>query len=226
MVFSLGEEVVFPNPENADESGLIACGGDLRPERLLSAYAQGIFPWPHGEQERLLWFSPNPRTVLLPDHVRLSLNLKRLMKKHTFVLRMDSAFSQVITSCASVKRKEEAGTWITRDMIEAYCHLHQLGYAHSIECWKNGALAGGLYGVSLGAAFFGESMFTREDNASKVALIALLQYLGKWGFHFVDCQMTSPLVRRLGAIEWERPVFMSRLKNALRSPSRVGKWMS
>lgn len=226
MIFRLGKEPAFPNPEEADESGLLAYGGDLSPERLLAAYAQGIFPWPHGEEWPLLWFSPDPRTVLLPHRYHLGAGLRKLMRRQAFDLRFDTAFDEVIASCAAAKRKENTGTWISAEMIAAYRRLHRLGYAHSVETWQNKALVGGLYGVSLGAAFFGESMFTRCDNASKVAMITLLEHLHRWGFHFVDCQMHSALVGRLGAVQWDRATFLSALKKALALPTRKGSWTS
>ncbi len=226
MIFPLGKGPIFPNPDEADENGLLAYGGDLSPERLLTAYSQGIFPWPHGEEWPLLWFSPDPRTVLFPDHYRLGRTLIKMMKKHPFELRFDTAFEQVITSCATTKRKDNPGTWITPEIITAYCHLHQLGYAHSVETWQNNTLVGGLYGISLGAAFFGESMFSACDNASKVAMISLLRHLHQWGFHFIDCQMHSELVARLGAVAWDRTTFLSALKKALEMPTRRGKWQT
>ncbi|MFQ5587689.1 MAG: leucyl/phenylalanyl-tRNA--protein transferase [Nitrospiria bacterium] len=226
MISRLGRESVFPNPEKAAENGLLAYGGDLNPERLLAAYAQGIFPWPHGDDWPLLWFSPSPRTVLLPHHYRFGRSMQRVMKKHAFDLRCDTAFIQVIRACALIKRKGDPGTWITPEMIHAYCRLHQMGYAHSVETWQNGALVGGLYGVSLGGAFFGESMFTHANNASKVAMITLLERLRLWGFHFVDCQMYSELAGRLGAVQWDRSTFLSALRKAVQFPTRRGSWTS
>lgn len=218
------KRLVFPDPNDADEDGLLAYGGDLSPERLLSAYSEGIFPWPHGDDYPLLWFSPNPRTVLLPEHIHIGRTLKKVIKKQLFEVRLDTAFGEVIHACASVRRKEETGTWITEEMIAAYGRLHALGYAHSAEAWQNNELVGGLYGISLGAAFFGESLFTLRDNASKVVLVTLLSQLRKWRFHFVDCQMRTDLMGQLGAVDWVRKRFLSELKKALCVPTRQGLW--
>lgn len=224
MIYLLGKRLDFPDPNGAEANGLLAYGGDLSPERLLTAYAQGIFPWPHDESDPLLWFSPDPRTVLLPDQVHLSRSLKKVMNKQDFEVRFDTTFREVITACATVRRKGARGTWITGEMIEAYCRLHDLGFAHSVETWEKGILVGGLYGISLGAAFFGESMFTYGNNGSKIALATLLQHLHTWRFHFLDCQMSSELVSRLGAANWDRRHFQHALKNALQIPTRQGKW--
>ncbi len=224
MIYLLGKRLDFPDPNDAEEDGLLAYGGDLNPERLLAAYAKGIFPWPHDESDPLLWFSPDPRTVLLPGQVHLSRSLKKVINKQDFEVRFDTMFREVITACATVRRKGAHGTWITVSMIDAYCRLHDLGFAHSVETWQNGALAGGLYGISLGKAFFGESMFTYCDNGSKIALVTLLQHLHTWRFHFFDCQMYSELVGRLGAVHWDRKRFLRALETALQIPTRQGKW--
>lgn len=226
MVYQLNTSSVFPDPSYANGEGLLAIGGDLSPERLLSAYSNGIFPWPHGKEYPLLWFSPDPRTVLLPADFHISRSLKKLLKKCPFEVRFDTAFEQVMQACAAIKRKDEADTWITTEMTEAYTGLHHLGFAHSVECWREGVLRGGLHGISLGAAFFGESLFSYEDNASKVALTALLQQLDAWEFHFVDCQMRTNLVVQFGALEWKRVHFIEMLNKALQLPTRRGKWNS
>jgi len=224
MFFPLTKQPVFPDPRKADAEGLVAYGGDLSPARLLAAYSEGIFPWPHTEVDTLLWFSPNPRVVLLPDKVHIGRSTKRVIKKAPFEIRCDTVFEDVVRACAKAKRKAGEGTWITAEMREAYCRLHTLGFAHSVEAWQAGELMGGLYGVSLGAAFFGESLFTRCDNASKIALVALLHQLRQWDFHFVDCQMRTNLVDALGAIDWEREDFLNALKKALALPTRRGQW--
>ncbi len=224
MYYALNKQAVFPDPNEADEDGLLAYGGDLSPERLLRAYSEGIFPWPHGDDTPLLWFSPDPRTVLLPEHIHIGRSLKKILKKQLFEVHLDTAFEQVVHACASVKRKEEAGTWITDEIMEGYCRLHTLGYAHSAEAWQDNELVGGLYGVSLGAAFFGESLFTLRNNASKVVLVTLLSQLQKWRFHFVDCQMRTNLMGQLGAVDWERKRFLSELKKAMRVSTRQGMW--
>jgi leucyl/phenylalanyl-tRNA--protein transferase len=222
-IYRLIREVIFPAPEEADPSGLLAVGGDLSTERLLEAYRLGIFPWFSGD-EPILWWSPDPRLVLDLDDFKVSRSLGKTLKKKTFQVTFDHAFAEVIRACASVQRDGQRGTWITEDMQEAYVELHHLGYAHSVETWLAGELAGGLYGVSLGKAFFGESMFHRRADASKVALAALVDHLKSWKFHFIDAQMTTPHLLRLGAKELPRRVFLKRLRAALRGPSKTGKW--
>jgi leucyl/phenylalanyl-tRNA--protein transferase len=190
---------------------------------LLEAYRLGIFPWFSGD-EPILWWSPDPRLVLDLDDFRISRSLHKTLKKKIFRVTFDQAFAEIIRACAAVSRDGQSGTWITEDMQEAYVELHKLGYAHSVETWFAGELAGGLYGVSLGKAFFGESMFHRRADASKVALAALVERLKSWNFHFIDAQMTTAHLLRLGAKELPRRVFLKRLREALRSPSKMGKW--
>ena len=214
----------FPDPRKADAEGLIAYGGDLNLQRVLSAYAQGIFPWPYGEATPLLWFSPDPRMVLKPADLHVSRSLQRTIKQQRFDVRFDTAFDQVIRQCATVRRPKQRGTWITRDMIRAYCQLHEMGYAHSVEAWSEGKLAGGVYGISLGAAFFGESMFTKKPDASKVAFVHLVRQLQAWNFHLLDCQMETPHLTRFGATPWSRTRFLKALANALEEPTRKGRW--
>jgi leucyl/phenylalanyl-tRNA---protein transferase len=215
--------MVFPNPSQADADGLLAYGGDLHPQRLLAAYAQGIFPWPGGEDWPILWYSPDPRMVLVPTALHISHSLRKTLKKRPFEVRFDTAFTQVIHACATVPRPQQRGTWITTDMIAAYCLLHELGFAHSAEAWADGALVGGLYGVSLGAAFFGESMFTRCPDASKVAFVHLVQYLQARRFHFVDCQMYTDHLARFGAVLWRRERFLQALAKALQELTHRGQ---
>ncbi|MGH7167321.1 MAG: leucyl/phenylalanyl-tRNA--protein transferase [Nitrospiraceae bacterium] len=214
----------FPAPTQADADGLVAYGGDLRPERVLAAYAQGIFPWPHDETDPLLWFSPDPRMVLRPADLHVSRSLQRTLRKQRFDVRFDTAFDQVIRQCAAVLRRGQRGTWITTDMIRAYGRLHKMGYAHSAEAWHEGKLAGGIYGIALGAAFFGESMFTRRPDASKVAFVHLVRQLQAWEFHLLDCQMETPHLARFGATPWPRTRFLRALAKALRTPTRQGPW--
>lgn len=214
----------FPDPRQADAEGLVAYGGDLHPQRVLAAYAQGIFPWPYSEEWPVLWYSPDPRMVLLPDDLHISRSLQKTLKQQPFEVRFDTAFAQVIRACATVPRPQQAGTWITAEMCEAYCLLHDLGFAHSAEAWADGELVGGLYGVSLGAAFFGESMFTRRPDASKVAFVHLVQHLRVWRFHFVDCQTYSAHLARFGATLWRRERFLQTLARALQEPTRRGRW--
>jgi leucyl/phenylalanyl-tRNA---protein transferase len=213
----------FPPPERADASGLLAVGGDLSPERLLTAYSQGIFPW-YSEGQPLLWHSPNPRFVLEPDKLHVGRSLRKTMKSGLYEVRWDTAFEQVITACSETPRPGQSGTWITGAMLEAYVTLHQLGFAHSVEAWADGELKGGLYGVSLGAAFFGESMFAHAPDASKVAFASSVERLKAWGFHFVDCQVETEHLARFGAEPWPRKRFLEALAGALQAPTRRGPW--
>jgi leucyl/phenylalanyl-tRNA--protein transferase len=222
-IYRLIKEVVFPPPEQAHPSGLLAVGGDLSTARLLEAYRLGIFPW-YSENEPILWWSPDPRLVLDPGDFSISRSLRKTLKKRTFAVTFDQAFGDVMRACATVPREGQPGTWITDEMQEAYERLHRLGYAHSVETWFHGELAGGLYGVSLGKAFFGESMFHRRTDASKVALAALVERLKSWDFHFIDAQMTTEHLLRLGATELPRRIFLRRLAEALKSPTKKGKW--
>jgi len=222
-IYRLVEELVFPPPEYADPSGLLAVGGDLSSERLLEAYRVGIFPW-YSEEQPILWWSPDPRFILNLDEFRVSRSLRKTLTREIFQISFDRAFEEVIQACASVARRGQKGTWITEEMQQAYVELHGLGYAHSVETWFGGQLVGGLYGVSLGRAFFGESMFHAKTDASKVALAVLVQQLKQWEFHFIDAQMTTEHLTRLGAKETPRRVFLKRLQSALRFPTKRGKW--
>jgi len=221
-VYRLGPSPAFPPPEEAEEGGLLAVGGELSPERLLNAYAMGIFPW--YQEEPILWYSPDPRAVLLPGQVRVSRRLRRTLCQGVFELRLDSAFEEVIRSCASAPRRGGPGTWITPDMIAAYCALHELGFAHSAEAWRGGELAGAVYGISLGGGFFGESMFFRQRDASKVALVALAWQLEVWEFDLLDCQLPTEHLTRLGAEEWPRDRFLRALQRTTERPTRRGRW--
>lgn len=222
-VFRLDERLVFPPPELAEDGGLLAVGGDLRTERLLLAYEQGIFPW-YAEGLPILWYSPDPRMVLLADQLTVSRSLRKSIKRGRYRISFDEAFERVIRACAEVPRPGQEGTWITSDMIDAYIRLHELGLAHSCEAWEGTALAGGVYGVSLGAAFFGESMFARAPDASKVAFVTLVEHLRQWGIHLIDCQVHTEHLERFGASEWDRELFLSQLGRALDKPTRRGRW--
>jgi leucyl/phenylalanyl-tRNA--protein transferase len=199
-VFQLTEDLIFPSPELADPDGLLAVGGDLSPERVLLAYSKGIFPW-YSEDSPILWWSPDPRLVLFPEELKISRSLRQVMKKDIYRVTYDRVFESVIRNCSSVERKDDAGTWITNEMIDAYCRLHELGYAHSVESWHGDELAGGLYGISLGRVFFGESMFAKSSNASKVAFVTLVQRLASAGYKVVDCQVSTEHLQSLGARE-------------------------
>lgn len=223
-IYRLIEPIVFPDPRLADADGLLAYGGDLSPQRLLAAYAHGIFPWPHGEDWPLLWFSPDPRLVLLPSELHISRSLRRTLNRGSFEVRFDTAFARVMRACATTPRPGQRGTWITADMIQAYCRLHDMGLAHSAEAWADGELVGGLYGVSLGAVFFGESMFAQRSEASKVAFVHLVRQLQAWKFHLIDCQQHTPHLVRFGAVLWRRTRFLQALDQALQVPTRRGRW--
>lgn len=214
----------FPPVELASPEGLLAVGGDLRAERLLEAYRHGIFPWYNPDQP-ILWWSPDPRAVLFPSKLRVSRSLGKTLRQNKFEVTLDKAFREIISSCA-LPRSERVGhgTWITPEMIEAYCVLHERGLAHSVEAWKDGKLVGGLYGVALGGAFFGESMFSRVTDASKVAFVQLVRQLELWGFVLVDCQLPSAHLSSLGAEEIRRSDFMERLEQALQQRDHPGHW--
>ena len=222
-IFRLVEEPIFPPPDYADPSGLLAVGGDLSNERLLEAYRLGIFPW-YSDDQPILWWSPDPRLVLDLNDFKISRSLRKILKREIFQVTLDHAFEEVIRACAVVPREAQNGTWITNEMLKAYVNLHGLGYAHSVESWFGGKLAGGLYGVSLGKCFFGESMFHLETDASKVALATLVEKLRSWDFHFIDSQMTTEHMLRLGAKELPRRIFLKRLQSALRYPTKRGRW--
>ncbi len=222
-IFRLVDEPIFPPPDYADPSGLLAVGGDLSSERLLEAYRLGIFPW-YSDDQPILWWSPDPRFVLQLQDFHISRSLRKTLRQGVFKVTIDRAFDEVIAACAAVPRVGQNGTWITAEMQEAYSKLHGLGYAHSVETWFDGKLSGGIYGVSLGKAFFGESMFHRKTNASKVALAALVEKLKSWSFQFLDAQMTTEHMISLGAREVSRRIFLKQLHLALEHPTRRGKW--
>lgn len=222
-VYLLNESLVFPHPEYAEPSGLLAVGGDLGVERLLLAYRKGIFPW-YSEGDPIMWFSPDPRLVLkLPD-LYVSRKLRKVIRSNMFEVRFDTSFPEIITLCSRTDRKGQDGTWITGDMIDAYIGLHREGYAHSVETFYEGRLAGGLYGVSLGGAFFGESMFHMVSDASKVALYHLVDRLKKWDFDFIDSQVPNNHMKRMGGREIDRGSFLVMLGDALKKETKKGSW--
>ena len=215
---------LFPPVETAlrDPNGLLAMGGDLSPERLLDAYRHGIFPW-FNPGEPILWWSPDPRMVLVPDQIRVTRSLAKRIRNAGFDVRVDTAFVDVMRACAA-PRDDAAGTWISPEMVAAYTRLHQAGYAHSVETWHDGKLVGGLYGVAIGRMFYGESMFSRMPDASKVALVRLAQQLQRWGFGLIDCQMETAHLASLGARTMPRAAFTARLAELVNLPHQPGPW--
>jgi leucyl/phenylalanyl-tRNA--protein transferase len=222
-VFQLDDRPLFPPGELAGPDGLLAIGGDLSPQRLLLAYSRGLFPWPH-DGLPLMWFCPDPRMVIVPQELRVSRSLRARLRQGQYQVRFDTDFAGVVAACAGTPRPGQDGTWITPEIQRAYLRLHEMGLAHSVETWDDGRLVGGLYGVSLGAAFFGESMFASARDASKVALVALAARLEGWGFRFIDCQMSTDHLRSLGGQEWSRVAFLDALEEALHHPTRQGPW--
>ncbi len=218
--------LAFPPVDLAmrEPDGLLALGGDLSPQRLLTAYRRGIFPW-YSEGQPILWWSPDPRLVLEPDGLRISRSLRKTLRREPFRVSIDEDFRAVIEACAA-PRRDGGGTWLTREMIDAYDGLHRLGHAHSVECRQNDVLVGGLYGVSVGRVFFGESMFSVVSDASKVALVYLVRHLQAWDFRLLDCQIDSEHLRRLGAKEMPRAEFIAQLERHCGQPHRVGRWQA
>jgi len=212
----------FPSPSEATPDGLVAVGGDLSPLRLLDAYRHGIFPWPVDEEERMLWWSPDPRAILPLDGFHVSSRLRRTLRSGKFKITSDQAFAQVIASCASGPGRE-GGTWLTDDMITAYTQLHELGHAHSIEVWHDKKLAGGTYGIAIGGLFAAESMFFRVRDGSKVALANLVAHLNAQGFQLLDVQQWTPHTGRLGVVEISRDEYLLRLAAAVQLPVTFGK---
>lgn len=221
----LGPADGFPSTATAMEepNGLLAAGGDLTPQRLLSAYRAGIFPW-YEEPQPVLWWSPNPRSVMFPDELHVSRSLRKVLRRNEYVLAVDTAFSRVMSACAAPRRYSE-GTWIGREMLGAYINLHELGYAHSIEVFDSGrTLVGGLYGVAIGGAFFGESMFSIRPNTSKVALVALVDILKRGHFGLIDCQVGNPHMVSLGARDIDRLDFEAQLAHTIGIETDPGIW--
>ena len=222
-VFQLSDKIIFPHPSLADETGLLAVGGDLSPERILTAYINGIFPW-YNQDEPILWWSPNPRCVMFPEKFKTSKSLKLLIKKNVFEIKYDTNFAGVINACAAVHETLHTETWITKEMKNAYILLHNLGYAHSVETYCKNKLVGGLYGVSIGKVFYGESMFYKVSNASKVAFYFLVEKLKQMDFDIIDNQTTTEHLLKMGAEEIERDKFLSILKKSVYKESKAGKW--
>lgn len=224
ILSALGRDFRFPPVDQASPEGLLAVGGDLRPERLLEAYRHGIFPW-YNDDQPILWWSPDPRAVLFPDKLHIPRSLHRTIRRRIVTVTLDTCFRAVMEGCAGRRPQyPDGGTWIIPAMTEAYTRLHELGYAHSAETWIGDELVGGVYGVALGGAFFAESMFTRVDDASKVALVSLVRQLHAWGFRLIDCQQSSPHVLRFGAETIPRRDFIARLAEAVSLPDHRGPW--
>jgi leucyl/phenylalanyl-tRNA--protein transferase len=211
----LGEALAFPPPEAAGPDGLVAAGGDLSPERLMLAYRSGIFPW-FNDDSLILWWSPDPRMVLFPEHLKVSRSMRKILERGDFTITRNRSFPEVIRACARIRRKGEQGTWITRQMELAYTRLHQLGHAVSYEAWQGDSLVGGLYGVDLGGIFCGESMFSRVPNASKAAFIHMVRDLAGKGYTLIDCQVYTPHLASLGAERIPRRQFLERLREAIK----------
>lgn len=222
-IYRLSDELIFPDPSLAENEGLLAVGGDLRLDRILLAYSMGIFPW-YSEGQPLLWWSPDPRSILTPTEVHISKSLRRKLKGQEFGVRFDTRFEDVIRNCSRAKRDGQDGTWITEEMITAYCALHESGFAHSVETYYGEELVGGLYGISLGKAFFGESMFSHRSDASKIALVMLSKLAAGLGLDFIDCQLPTDHLSSMGAVEISREEYLLKLGLALTTPTYQGNW--
>jgi len=218
-------ETQFPSPDSASEEGLVAVGGEITTVRVLSAYRQGIFPW-YSEDQPVLWWSPEPRAVLYPDKIKISRSLKKTLRKKNMRVSADQAFGEVIKACAGPRvQSPEGGTWITDEMMVTYTQLHEMGYGHSIEVWLDEKLVGGLYGLALGSAFFGESMYSHAPDASKIALVHLAKYASSTGIDFIDCQLPTEHLSSMGAIDISRNEYLASLKDALKHHDRTERWL-
>jgi len=223
-IFSLDKnDLLFPPPQMADSSGLLAVGGMLNVEWVLEAYSIGAFPW-FSEDDPIMWWSPNPRSVVLPGQVKISKSMRTYFNNNKFELKVDSAFNEVIQNCQKVPRVDQDGTWITSEIIDVYSELHELGFAHSFETWFDGKLVGGLYGISLGKMFFGESMFSKISNASKYAFISLSKILKENNFSLLDCQIPNPHLVKMGCIEMKRSEYLELLILNKRKKTLIGNW--
>jgi len=217
-------ETQFPSPNSASEEGLVAVGGKITTKRVLSAYRQGIFPW-YSEDQPVLWWSPEPRAVLYPDEIKISRSLKKRLRQNNFSITADTAFSEVVKACAGPRTQSPTGsTWITTEMMDTYNRLHQLGYGHSIEVWNEEKLVGGLYGLSLGSAFFGESMFSHQSDASKLALVYLAKFSKSRGIDFIDCQLPTDHLASMGAVNISRKEYLRILETALKHQDHIKYW--
>ncbi|NLI58396.1 MAG: leucyl/phenylalanyl-tRNA--protein transferase [Clostridium sp.] len=219
-IFQLTDDIIFPHPSLANEDGILAIGGDLSVERLLLAYANGIFPW-YTDEQPIIWWSPDPRFVLFPKDIKISKSMNKFLRKNLYKVTLDTSFEKVIYMCADLRANN---TWITDEMMESYIMLHKLGFAHSVEVWYENSLVGGLYGVSLGNCFFGESMFSTMDNASKTALIFLSEKLMEKDFLLIDCQVYSKHLESMGALNIPRDRFLKFLKISSTKKTLIGNW--
>ncbi len=222
-MYWLTDELTFPHPKYASSEGLLAAGGDLSPQRILFAYENGIFPW-YNEGEPILWWSPSPRFVLYPSEIKVSKSMRQVFRKKDFRISFDQAFEGVIEACAIIPREGQNGTWLTEEMKAAYINLHRLGFAHSVETWQGDQLVGGLYGLSLGNCFFGESMFAKASNASKAALIVLAKTLEKKGFGMIDCQSETKHLTTMGAKFIDQERFLAYLEESKQNRTLRGNW--
>lgn len=222
-IYQLSDFLSFPPPHEAEPEGLLAVGGDLSSQRLILAYSEGIFPW-FSPGDPILWWSPDPRMVLYPQDFKVSKSLARTLRKEPFQIKWDTAFEEIVKNCALVPREGQDGTWITEEMIDAYHQLHKIGLAHSVEAYEGDKLVGGLYGISLGGVFFGESMFSLKTDASKICFYHLAKQAEQWNFHFIDCQLPTPHLASLGAVELNRSRFLVELEEALTLRTILGKW--
>ncbi|MCU7837524.1 MAG: leucyl/phenylalanyl-tRNA--protein transferase [gamma proteobacterium symbiont of Taylorina sp.] len=221
------DNINFPPPDQAliEPDGLLAVGGDLSPQRIINAYVNGIFPW-YSDGQPILWWSPNPRAILLPEKLHISKSLKKFLRRQIFHMTFDQAFEQVIDQCAATPRSEQDGTWITNEMKQAYIYLHQLGFAHSAECWLGDQLIGGLYGLAIGQVFFGESMFSHQSNASKAAFVHLVDNLRKANYALIDCQISNQHLLSLGAEEIPRNQFLELVNKHTQAAMIKENWLS
>lgn len=222
-LYLLNESHHFPSAENADADGLLAIGGDLHPNRLLRAYASGLFPW-YEESSPILWWTPDPRMVLYPKDFKASKSLRQSLRNKAYEVRFDTCFEAVVAGCKTTERENQQGTWITGELMQAFVHLHKLGYAHSVEVFFEGHLAGGLYGLSLGGVFFGESMFHKHRDASKVALYYLVEWAKIHTFDLIDAQQQTQHLESMGATAIARPAFLKQLALSLQKPTIRGNW--
>ncbi len=222
-LFRLSKRLEFPPAWLARSDGLLCIDGDLSSKRLLLAYENGIFPW-FSDNEPILWWSPDPRLVLYPGEINISRSLKKRIRQNNFSIRINHAFAQTITACAKPRKNKHEGTWLVDEMIEAYIDLHTLGYAHSIETWREDKLVGGLYGISIGGSFFGESMFSDESDASKIALVALATHLKENQFDIIDCQVTTDHLMKMGAVEISRNAFLDTIQESVKRKELNNIW--